>query len=85
MTRLEKDYYRALESLYVYDEFANEYINAAKLDLHDCWVTELFEEFYTLDDETGEYEIDYRAFDDLQEIEGDIDAEYNGYDEVEEF
>ena len=81
LKRLEKDYERALADLYVLDEESSEYIPADKVWCGG-YITEEYETFYYYDD--GEYEIDYRAYDDLKEMEEEIDAAYEESDREHE-
>ena len=81
LKRLEKDYERALADLYVLEEETGEYIPAYQV-WFDGYITEEYDTFYSYND--GEYEIDYRAYDDLKEMEEEIDAAYEESDSEEE-
>lgn len=85
MTKLEKDYNRALERLYVLDEASGEYICAADLEYNGGYVTDDYEVFYTFDAATGEYDFDSTAYYDLIEMQEELDTEFNGDDDEEDF
>lgn len=69
MVRLEREYRELISALYVLD--GEEFITAAEAENYlpaDCNLTDCYDEFYTLN-EDGEYEIDYRAYDDSADME----------------
>ena len=83
MTKLEKDYNRALGRLFVYEENAAKFIPAREVETEGGYVTDYYEMFYTC--EGGEYVEDLTAYYDLIEMQEELDAEFEGDYEEEEF